>query len=543
MDRVMADYKQGLKREVAEIKFLIHDLRLGRFINEVIHFHVTLNTDLEIYGIDQAQVLHGEDLSELKVKAGSLRKTFRDYSNAVQSGSPDRTILLTGNEYLRALLDVCGLILNPRWGRIDQVLSFLPEESRSVRSRSHYRNSVRWIWDVRSRIEHFFDELENRDVIEQFDIAEDLREFTRHVIYGYVAEKGSARVEIDLDRLDSAVLRGNRHRFRRMFFNLVMNAVDAMHHRKVGVLTISDVVEGDRVVLRVGDNGCGITPEKVKELLTDKETLDGELHSLGFVFVRQTAADFKGDLTIESALDKGTTVIISLPYLPDGKPSPVLPSRHDGYPFLEEGDVPYEDVSDNSVPSLSNVPHVPRTPVTETSRPKTAAPKPVEEGGWGETVYIDYTSSKAEFPGAIFAIGVTVDEEVDFFAHQPYERYWNITHEDLSPMFFEATVRGRLEEDDSREPVLILKAPQNSGEYFEFRSVREAERRPDRFVAMVHDEYILIARKLASSGLAPEMDVLVTGVPKFFPANSELQGAEPFSLELLAKQALSSEES
>ncbi|HUV12828.1 MAG TPA: hypothetical protein VMY18_04235, partial [Acidobacteriota bacterium] len=60
----MADYKQGLKREVAEIKFLIHDLRLGRFINEVIHFHVTLNTDLEIYGIDQAQVLHGEDLSE-----------------------------------------------------------------------------------------------------------------------------------------------------------------------------------------------------------------------------------------------------------------------------------------------------------------------------------------------------------------------------------------------------------------------------------------------------------------------------------------------
>ena len=40
----MTDYKEGIKKEVAEVKFLIHDLRVERFINEVIHFHVTLNT-------------------------------------------------------------------------------------------------------------------------------------------------------------------------------------------------------------------------------------------------------------------------------------------------------------------------------------------------------------------------------------------------------------------------------------------------------------------------------------------------------------------
>ena len=42
----MPDYTEGAKKDVAEIKFLIHDLRVERFINEVIHFHVTLNTDL-----------------------------------------------------------------------------------------------------------------------------------------------------------------------------------------------------------------------------------------------------------------------------------------------------------------------------------------------------------------------------------------------------------------------------------------------------------------------------------------------------------------
>ena len=79
----MINYKEGSKKEVAEIKFLIHDLRVEKFINEIIHFHVTLNTDLEIYNIEQAQSLHSEDLVELKKKAFSLRKAFKVYVNAV----------------------------------------------------------------------------------------------------------------------------------------------------------------------------------------------------------------------------------------------------------------------------------------------------------------------------------------------------------------------------------------------------------------------------------------------------------------------------
>ena len=71
----------------------------------------------------------------------------------------------------------------------------------------------------------------------------------------------------------------------------------------------------------------------------------------------------------------------------------------------------------------------------------------------------DYRTSQAEYPGSIFAIAVTEDARIDFFTHRPYERYFNISHEDLSPMFFEATVRGRLEEDEEKKPVLILKSP------------------------------------------------------------------------------------
>ena len=56
-----------------------------------------------------------------------------------------------------------------------------------------------------------------------------------------------------------------------------------MSHKKVGLLNISAEQEGNTVTLKVSDNGTGIAPEKIDQLLADKDTLDGELHSLGFV--------------------------------------------------------------------------------------------------------------------------------------------------------------------------------------------------------------------------------------------------------------------
>src|SRR5450759_1953461 len=194
----MPDYREGVKKEVAEIKFLIHDLRVEGFFNEILHYHVTLNTDLEIYNIEQAQVLHAADVQELKSKLGAARRAFQDYSNAVKSFSPDRTVLLLGRRYVDAIHETCHLILSPLWGRSDQVLSFLPKEARSVRSRRHYRNCISWLYGVHLRIAAFREESNDAGVKEEFDIAEDIRDFTQDVVRGYVVEKSEARVELQL---------------------------------------------------------------------------------------------------------------------------------------------------------------------------------------------------------------------------------------------------------------------------------------------------------------------------------------------------------
>lgn len=537
----MPDYKEGIKKEVAEIKFLIHDLRVEAFFNDILHYHVTLNTDLEIYNIEQARVLHGADVQELKSKLGALRRAFQDYSNAVKSFSPDRTVLILGQRYVNIIHEACHLILSPLWGRSDPVLSFLPEEARSVRSRRHYRNCISWLYGVHLRIAAFREESNNPDLREEIDIADEIRNFTQDVVRGYVVEKSEARVELLLERMDSAVVVGRRPRFRRMYFNLVMNAVDAMRGRKAGAVHVSTVVEGDRVALHMRDDGVGMSAEKIEQLLAERHTLDGDLHSLGFVFVRQTVAEFGGELSMESVIDQGTTITLRLPYL-KGKIVRPDPSYWSKYRLPEKY---------RNLPMEADTERVPPVRATMSSA-AAAAPAPRqkapaggdkdEERTYGGLLFEAYQKSKAQFPGCIFAMAVSEADRVEMFTHKPYERDFNISHEDLSPAYYQATYRGRIEEDEQKAAVVILKPPQSASEYFDFKEVPETERGLERYTCMVRDEGIRIACKLIATGLNPKISVLLSDASRFFPSVQEMHGTTPFPLELMARQRLSKDQ-
>ncbi len=536
--QLMPDFMEGIKREVAEIKFLIHDLRVEGFFNEILHYHVTLNTDLEIYNIEQAQVLHAADVQELKSRLGTARKAVQDYSNAVKSFSPDQTVLLLGRRYIDAIHETCHLILSPLWGRSDQVLSFLPDEARSVRSRRHYRNCISWLYGVHLRIAGFREEANNARVQDEFDIAEDIRDYTQDVIRGYVVEKSEARVELRLEQMDGAVIVGSRPRFRRMYFNLVMNAVDAMGGRKAGAVHVSTVIEGDRVALHVGDDGVGMSQEKIQQLLSDRQTLDGEIHSLGFVFVRQTVAEFGGELSIESTPEKGTTITLRLPYL-KGKILLPDPSYQEKYRLPEKyRSLPAESGPVQALPGNAAVSGADAA-AQATQR---GVPAGDEERACGKLLIDAYQRSRAQFPGCIFAMAVTEEDRIEMFTHKPYEREWNISHEDLSPMYFSATYRGRMEEDELKRPIVILKPPQSAEDYFDFKEVIDTGRGLDCFKRMVRDEGIRIARKLIATGLDPQIPVLLSGAPQFFASSPEFHGTKPFPLDLLARQRLSTED-
>jgi hypothetical protein len=157
---------------------------------------------------------------------------------------------------------------------------------------------------------------------------------------------------------------------------------------------------------------------------------------------------------------------------------------------------------------------------------------------YGRIVLRDYEVCEAEYPGAIFAMSVTDQDEVDFFTHAPYERYGATEHAKLSPMFFEVALRGRMEPDEEKKPIITLKAPQNIREYLESKNVPEEQRTAASYVRLVHDEYIRVARKLVETGMPPETVVLLDRLREFFPDDPDLVTAEPFSLGVLASQRI-----
>jgi len=110
-------------------------------------------------------------------------------------------------------------------------------------------------------------------------------------------------------------------------------------------------------------------------------------------------------------------------------------------------------------------------------------------------------------------------------------------------MLFQATVRGRLEEEEDKTPALIFKSPQSVQEYFDFKEVPDEDRESEKYVTMVHDELIRISRTIINTGMPADIGVRVTDLKKFFPKHRELAEREPFPLQTLARLNQHSEKS
>jgi len=67
------------------------------------------------------------------------------------------------------------------------------------------------------------------------------------------------------------------------------------------------------VWLKIRDNGCGIKPEQKKHLFQPFNTSKPQGNGLGLVITRKLLAMMNGDIAIESWLERGTEVRVSLP--------------------------------------------------------------------------------------------------------------------------------------------------------------------------------------------------------------------------------------
>ena len=116
---------------------------------------------------------------------------------------------------------------------------------------------------------------------------------------------------------DLPPLFADRRAVKQILLNLLSNAVKFTP--EAGRVTLEVVVDGGRHVIRVGDTGIGVAPEKLPGLTdpfvrTESDPLmaqDGT--GLGLAIVKSLVELHDGELRIESEVGCGTTITISLP--------------------------------------------------------------------------------------------------------------------------------------------------------------------------------------------------------------------------------------
>ncbi len=120
------------------------------------------------------------------------------------------------------------------------------------------------------------------------------------------------RAPVDLPQIN-----GDPRAFKQIILNLLSNAIK--FSERGGTVTVTAVVEGPRLMVRVIDTGVGIEAEDIKRL-GDPFFQAGKTYQrrhegtgLGLSIVKSLVGLHGGDMTVDSKIDEGTTVTVALP--------------------------------------------------------------------------------------------------------------------------------------------------------------------------------------------------------------------------------------
>ncbi len=124
---------------------------------------------------------------------------------------------------------------------------------------------------------------------------------------------------------------GDQRAFKQILLNLLSNAIKFTE--RGGAVTVSALVDGADLALRVSDTGVGISAEDMKRIgdpFFQAEKTYRRRHEgtgLGLSIVKSLVALHQGEMTVQSKVDVGTTILVRLPLDLErniAKPSPVV---------------------------------------------------------------------------------------------------------------------------------------------------------------------------------------------------------------------------
>jgi signal transduction histidine kinase len=128
-----------------------------------------------------------------------------------------------------------------------------------------------------------------------------------------------AKANVDIEtRLDPDIdIMCHRSELERVVTNLLVNAIQALdsEDREVSHVTVAVGAQGDRALLHVEDDGCGIAPDVLERIFDPFFTTKpvGRGTGLGLAISYHIVRKHGGQIRVSSITDRGTSVAVELP--------------------------------------------------------------------------------------------------------------------------------------------------------------------------------------------------------------------------------------
>ncbi len=163
------------------------------------------------------------------------------------------------------------------------------------------------------RMERLIQDLLNYGRLSHMDIhfeAVDLEKTVRHVLTGLNREIQMSRAMVSVESLLPSV-RGNQALIEGVFDNLISNALKFVAPGILPIIRISAEKVGDKIRIRVRDNGIGVEAEHHERIFRVFEKLHGsaseQATGIGLAIVRKSVERMGGQVGIESKPGEGST--------------------------------------------------------------------------------------------------------------------------------------------------------------------------------------------------------------------------------------------
>ncbi|MEH7223813.1 ATP-binding protein [Bacillus sp. JJ1566] len=118
-------------------------------------------------------------------------------------------------------------------------------------------------------------------------------------------------IEVQTSIENRLFINGNKDEIKQVLINIIKNAIEAVGND--GLLTIDAFSNDNDIIVKITDNGPGMTREQLSKIGTPFYSTKDKGTGVGLTICFQIIEQLKGSIEVESAIGKGTSFIIKLP--------------------------------------------------------------------------------------------------------------------------------------------------------------------------------------------------------------------------------------